>query len=98
MSSVDDRYEPAPYDPVADARRDSVETLAGFLAAAAIFTSLAALAYHPVPLSVVSCLLALIASGMSARHRTLCFSAVILAGVCFVAGLAIAITTGNTLW
>jgi uncharacterized membrane protein YccC len=98
VSSVGDRYEPAPYDPVAEARRNTVEALAGFFAAASLFMSLVALAYHPVPLSVASCLLALVASGMSSRHRTLCFAAVIVAGVCFVAGMVIAIVTGHSLW
>ena len=98
MSSLDDQYEPAPYDPVAEARRNAVEAIAGLFAAAALFSSLVALAYHPVPISVGACLLALIASGMSVRHKTLCFTAVIVSGICFVAGLVIAITTGHSLW
>ena len=98
MSSVGEQYEPAPYDPVAEARRNTVEALAGFFAAASLFMSLVALAYHPVPLSVASCLLALVASGMSSRHRTLCFAAVLVAGICFVAGMVIAIVTGHSLW
>jgi hypothetical protein len=96
MSSIDDRS--TPYDPVAEARRNTVETIAGLFAAAALFFSLVALAYHPVPIAVAACLLALIASGMSSRHRTLCFAAVIVAGTCFVAGVVIAIATGHSLW
>jgi hypothetical protein len=96
-SSIGNGYE-APRDPVAEARRNSVEAVAGFLAAASLFVSLVALAYHPVPLSVAACLMALVASGMSSRHRTLCFSAVLVSGVCFVAGMAIAIATGHQLW
>jgi len=97
MTSVGNGYE-APRDPVADAQRNTVESVAGFLAAASLFTSLVALAYHPVPLSVAACLLALIASGMSARHRTLCLAAVIVSGISFVAGISIAIATGHQLW
>lgn len=97
MSSVGNDYE-APRDPVAEARRNSVEGVAGFLAAASLFVSLVALAYHPVPLSVAACLMALVASGMSTRHRTLCFAAVIVAAVCFVGGVVIAIVTGHQLW
>ena len=97
MSSVENGYE-APPDPVAEAKRNSVEAVAGFLAAASLFMSLIALAYHPVPLSVAACLMALIASGMSVRHRTLCLAAVIVSGVCFVAGIVIAIATGHQLW
>jgi len=98
MSSVPDPYEPAAYDPVAEAHRNAVETLAGFFAAASLFASLTALAYRPIPLSVASALLALVASGMSVRHKTLCLAAVLVSGTCFVGGLVIAIVTGNTLW
>jgi hypothetical protein len=97
MTSVGNGYE-APRDPVAEARRNTVEAVAGFLAAASLFASLVALAYHPVPLSVTACLLALIASGMSSRHRTLCFTAVLVSATCFVAGVVIAIVTGHQLW
>lgn len=97
MSSVGNGYE-APRDPVAEARRNTVEAVAGFLAAAALFASLVALAYHPVPLAVTACLLALIASGMSVRHRTLCFAAVLVSATCFVGGIVIAIVTGHQLW
>ncbi len=97
-STTGNGYEPVPYDPVADARRSGVEALAGFFAAAALFVSLVALAYHPVPLSVAACLLALVASGMSTTHKTLCFAAVIVSGTCFVAGMVIAIVTGHSLW
>jgi hypothetical protein len=96
MSSLDDHA--SQYDPVADARRNTVEAIAGFFAAASLFSSLVALAYHPVPLGVGACLLALIASGMSVRHRTLCFAAVLVSGTCFVGGLVIAIVTGHSLW
>jgi hypothetical protein len=97
-SAAGNGYEPAPYDPVADSRRSSVEAVAGFFAAAALFVSLVALAYHPVPLAVAACLLALVASGMSSAHKTLCFAAVIVSGVCFVGGMVIAIVTGHPLW
>jgi hypothetical protein len=98
VSSLDEQYEQASYDPVADARRNTVEAIAGFFAAASLFTSLVALAYHPVPLSVAACTLALVASGMSVRHKTLCFAAVLVSGICFVGGLVIAIVTGHSLW
>ena len=97
MSSVDP-YEPTPYDPVAESRRNSVEGVAGFLAAASLFASLVALAYHPVPLTVAAALMALVASGMSVRHRTLCLAAVIVSAVCFVGGMVIAIATTHPLW
>lgn len=97
MTSFEDGYE-APPDPVAEAKRNSVEGVAGFLAAASLFASLIALAYHPVPLAIASCLMALTASGMSVRHRTLCFAAVLVSAICFVGGMVIAIATGHPLW
>jgi len=97
MTSVGNGYE-APRDPVAEAQRNTVEAVAGFLAAASLFASLVALAYHPVPLSIAACLLALIASGMSSRHRTLCLAAVLVAATSFVLGIVIAIATGHQLW
>jgi len=98
VSSFDDPYEPQAYDPIADARRNTVESVAGFLAAASLFTALVGLAYHPVPLTVTACLLALVASGMSVRHKQLCFAAVLVSATCFVGGLVIAIETGHQLW
>ncbi len=97
MTSIGNGYE-APRDPVAEAQRNTVESVAGFLAAASLFASLVALAYHPVPLSIAACLLALIASGMSSRHRALCLAAVIVSATCFVGGIVIAIITGHQLW
>ena len=94
-------FEPASvteYDPIREARRNTVETVAGFFAAASLFTSLVALAYHPIPLIVGSTLLALIASGISVRHRLLCAAALGVAAICFVGGMAIAIVTGHSLW
>ncbi len=85
-------------DPARERHQDTVETIAGLFAAASLFTSLVALAYHPVPLVVASSILALVASGMSSRHRVLCAVAVVTAGVCFIAGVVIAIVTGHALW
>ena len=98
MSAIDDPYQPQPYDPVAEARRNTVEAVAGFFAAASLFTALVALAYRPVPLSVGASLLSLVASGMSVRHKTLCLAAVLVSAICFVGGLVIAIVTGHQLW
>ncbi len=85
-------------DPIQESRRETVETIAGLFAAASLFISLIALAYHPVPLVVASSILALVASGMSSRHKLLCAAAVGVAAVCFVAGVAIAIVTNHPLW
>ena len=78
--------------------RSSVDFLAGLLAAAALFFALLALAYHPLPVSVAAILLGLIATVMSPHHERLAGVALGVAGICFVAGMAIAVTTGKPLW
>ena len=42
--------------------------------------------------------MALVASGMSVRHRTLCLAAIVVSAVCFVGGMAIAVVTSHSLW
>jgi hypothetical protein len=74
------------------------DPLSGLFAAAALFFSLLALVYHPLTVSVAAILLGLVAVAMSARHQQLAAIALIVAGICFVAGMAIAVTTGHPLW
>jgi hypothetical protein len=74
------------------------DPLSGLFAAAALFFSLLALVYHPLPISVAAILLGLVAVAMSSRHQQLAGIALAVAGVCFVAGMAIAVVTGNPLW
>ncbi len=74
------------------------DPLSGVFAATALFFSLVALVYHPLPVSVAAILLGLVAVLMSPRHQQLASIALAVAGVCFVAGMAIAVTTGNPLW
>jgi hypothetical protein len=64
----------------------------------ALFFSLLALAYHPLTVSVVAFGLGLVALLMSPRHERLVGIALIVAGVCFVAGMTIAIITEKPLW
>jgi hypothetical protein len=79
-------------------RRGSVDTLAGFLAAAALFFGLIALAFRPVPVGTAAILLGLVAAGMSERQRRLAGAAVGVSALCFVAGMAIAVVTESPLW
>ena len=72
--------------------------MAGYLAAAAIFFSLMALAYRPLRLVPVAALLALIASGIGGRHARLAALAVAVSALCFVGGLTIAVLTNHPLW
>ena len=80
------------------AERSSVDFLSGLLAAAALFFALLALAYHPLPVSVVAILLGLVAAAMSPHHERLAGVALAVAGICFVVGMAIAVTLGHPLW
>ena len=82
----------------AHAERTSVDMIAGLLASAALFVALLALAFHPLVVSVAAFLLGLTAAGMSRHHERLAGVALAVAGVCFVAGMAIAVTTHNSLW
>jgi len=74
------------------------DPLSGLFAAAALFLSLIALAYHPLTVSVAAFLLGLVAVMMSSRHERLAGVALAVAGICFVAGMAIAVVTERPLW
>ncbi len=82
----------------AHASRRWADPLSGLFAAMALFFSLLALAYHPLPVSVVAFGLALVAVLMSPRHERLAGIALGVAGICFVAGMTIAIITEKPLW
>jgi hypothetical protein len=82
-----------PYD-----RARPAETVAGFLAAAAIFVSLTGIAYRPLRLIPLAIALALIATAIGGRHLRLATIAVSVGAACFVIGLAAAVITSNPLW
>jgi hypothetical protein len=85
------------YEPAADRSRSS-ETVAGFLSALAIFTSLIALAWHPLRLLPVAIILALIAAAIGGRNRRLAYWATMICAVCFFLGMTIAVVTSRALW
>jgi hypothetical protein len=74
------------------------ETVAGFLAAAAIFVSLVGVAYRPLRFIPFAILLALIAAGIGGRSERLATYAVSIAAACFAIGLAAAVITSHPLW
>jgi hypothetical protein len=74
------------------------ETVAGFLAAVAIFVSLISLAWHPLRLILPAILVALIAAGIGGRYKRLAFAAVMISAACFFFGLTIAVVTSRPLW
>jgi hypothetical protein len=80
------------------ARGGASDTLAGFLAAAAIFVSLTGVAYRPLRLIPFALLLALIAVGMGGRHSRLATAAVFIGAACFAVGMAMAVITSHPLW
>lgn len=84
--------------PEASSQHSWADLLSGLFAAAALFFSLIALAYHPVPVGVTAIALSLLAVGMSARHQRLAAAALAVSGACFVVGMSLAIITDNPLW
>jgi hypothetical protein len=74
------------------------ETIAGFLAGAAIFVSLTGIAWRPLRLIPISILLALVAAGIGGRATRLAQWAVGIAAASFAVGLAVAVITSNPLW
>ena len=83
----------APYD-----RARPAETLAGFLAAAAIFVSVTGIMYRPLRLIPVAIVFALVAVGIGGRAARLATWAVAIAAASFAVGLAAAVITSNPLW
>ena len=80
----DDRTRPG--------RAGTAETVAGFLAAFAIFVASSALAWHPLRLIVPAIVLALVAAGM-ADGEAARFAAVLIGAACFFLGLTITVVT-----
>ena len=79
-------------------RARPAETIAGFLAAAAIFIGLVGVAYRPLRVIPFAILLALVAAGIGGRATRLATFAVFICAVCFAVGLAAAVITSNPLW
>jgi len=79
-------------------RARPAETVAGFLAAAAIFVSVTGIAYRPLRLIPLAIMLALIATGIGGRATRLATWAVAISAVSFAAGMAAAVITSNPLW
>jgi len=79
-------------------RSSPAETVAGFLAAAAIFVSLTGIAYRPLRLVPAALVLALIAVGIGGRATRLATWAVGIGALSFAVGMAAAVITSNPLW
>ncbi|HEU4942920.1 MAG TPA: hypothetical protein VFT18_06615 [Gaiellaceae bacterium] len=80
-------------------RERPAETVAGFLAALAIFGGLIAIAQRPVTIGLTSLLIALVAAAMAAgRNRNLAAAAVAIAGVSWLVGMIVCVFTDRPLW
>ena len=88
-----------------DRDREPLDTLAGLMAAAAIFVGLLGMTnlnlsisgthieMRPIRIGVAAVALALVAAGIGGRHRRLAAVAVVIAGLSWVAGMVIAVVT-----
>ena len=87
-----------PFTSIEPRRNASVDVVAGYLAAIAIFASLISLAWHPIRLLGPALLLALISAGMTGRGKRLPFIAILTVAGCFFLGMMITVITGRALW
>ena len=74
------------------------ESVAGILAALAIFGSCIALAYRPVRITPFTILISLIAVGIGGRHQKLAAAALAISGACFIVGTFFAIITTHPIF
>jgi hypothetical protein len=74
------------------------DTVAGFLAALALFVSLIGVVYRPVRVIPAAVVVALVALGIGGRHQRLAAFALAVTAVAWVVGMTVAATTGNDLW
>jgi predicted cation transporter len=79
-------------------RARPAETVAGFLASAAIFVGLIGVAYRPLRVIPLAILLALVAAAIGGRSERLATFAVWICTACFAVGMTAAVLTSNPLW
>ena len=79
-------------------RSSAAQTVAGFLAAFAMFVAAIGVFYKPLRLILPSILLALIAVGIGGRFAKLAQTAVIVCVICFPLGMTVAVVTRHSLW
>ena len=70
----------------------AASTVAGFMAAFAIFAAAAGLVYYPGRVGASAVVVALVAAGIGGFQRGLAAFAVAFAGICWFAGMVIAIS------
>jgi hypothetical protein len=80
------------------ARSRPSESIAGYLAAMAIFICLIGVAWHPLRLILPGIVIAMVAAGIGGRFQRLAFAAVLIAAACFFFGMMVAVVTQRPLW
>ena len=83
--------------PVAE-RQGPAETVAGFLAALAIFGGLIAIAQRPVTIGLTSLLIGLIAAAAGGRNRNLAAAGVAVAATGWLVRMIVCVITSRPLW
>jgi|1185.fasta_scaffold1143005_2 hypothetical protein len=73
-------------------------TVAGFLAAMAIFIALIGLAWHPLRLILPAIIISMVAAAMAPRGNRLATAAVFIVTACFFLGLLVSVVTQRPLW
>ena len=79
-------------------RRKTSETVSGYLATIAIFTSLVGIAWHPLRLILPSLLISLIAAGMAGPGKRLQLASTMICAACLFLGLTVAVISSYPLW
>jgi hypothetical protein len=80
-------------------RRESTsDTVAGFLAAAALFAGLLAIVWYPGRVGPAAMLVALIAAALSGPQRRFAAGALAIATVSWLAGMVVAILTERAIF
>jgi hypothetical protein len=74
------------------------DTVAGFLAALAIFGALLSLIWYPGRVGTAAIFLALVAVALADEHRRLAAGALIFAGVAWLVGMVLAILVGRPIF
>lgn len=86
----------SPLAPAGESR--PAETVAGLMAAGALFLGAFELVYRPFRLAPAAVLLLLVATVMSRRQQRLIAFAFVVVGVCFVAGAALQVLVKHPLY
>ena len=85
-------------NPIAERDRPA-ETIAGFLAALAIFGGVIAVAQRPVVIGLPSLFIALVAATMArGRSERLAAAAVAITAACWLLGMIVSVITSRPLW